>query len=576
MPKSQAIAFFEEISKNNKLAQEVEKVAGGKTSNETKAKELLSLAKDHGFNFTKEEAVSAQVELKKSLLPEEMLEVSGGKLELKSSVMAAVMLLGLGVGGATVSHMEASAMDGKRAYEVQGISPNDIWSVEEGDGSVVTRGIGRTVVHGDGPSTITGHGLTTVVGNGPIDSSGGGDIESNGKGNIKSNGDGHIDSRGNGNIESNGNGSIESNGGGNIESNGDANIVSNGDGDIESNGDGNIESNGGGNIVSNGDGRINSYGDGRVDVFGNGRKYIYGNGMTTAANKGPIRISRPDDLNNMLIDVSVPDTETNRRNVVINEAEVVTINDVQKTNINCACPVSRGDSTVTFKDDKSVKVDSINLTRVTGPGNTFVSGPGKTLVKGGGTTIVSNAGRAVVRDDVSADIEGDGDILVRGSGDITSTGSGEITSAGSGAIRILPPGARSSDDSADISVSEPSEDTKLRNVTVHNGENVLVVRAQKVTVAKGCANVIAFPGTTMRTQNGDTFTLGATREETIDNLIPDQQELPQELRRRHRRNRNINDPRLQSFLAFTMQQFDISAEELRDYLGKTFCPLHIK
>ena len=43
MPKSQAIAFFEEISKNNKLAQEVEKVVGGNNSDEAKAKELLSL-----------------------------------------------------------------------------------------------------------------------------------------------------------------------------------------------------------------------------------------------------------------------------------------------------------------------------------------------------------------------------------------------------------------------------------------------------------------------------------------------------------------------------------------------------
>ena len=45
MSKSQAIAFFEEISKNQQLAKDVEKVVREKNSDEAKAKELLSLAK---------------------------------------------------------------------------------------------------------------------------------------------------------------------------------------------------------------------------------------------------------------------------------------------------------------------------------------------------------------------------------------------------------------------------------------------------------------------------------------------------------------------------------------------------
>ena len=110
MSKKQAIAFFEEISKNQQLAQEVERVVEGKDSDEAKAKELISLAQRYNFNFTPEEAAEAQVELKKPLSPEEMLEVSGGKLNLKSSVMAAAMLLGLGATGATLHNMEASAM----------------------------------------------------------------------------------------------------------------------------------------------------------------------------------------------------------------------------------------------------------------------------------------------------------------------------------------------------------------------------------------------------------------------------------------------------------------------------------
>ena len=110
MSKSQAIAFFEEISKNNKLAKAVEKVVGEKTSDEAKAKELISLAQKYNFNFTPEEAAGVQGELKKPLSPEEMLEVSGGKLNLKSSIMAMALLAGLGVGGAAMTSMNASAM----------------------------------------------------------------------------------------------------------------------------------------------------------------------------------------------------------------------------------------------------------------------------------------------------------------------------------------------------------------------------------------------------------------------------------------------------------------------------------
>ncbi len=109
MSKSQAIAFFEEISKNQQLAQEVEKVVGGKDSDEAKAKELLALAKQHNFNFTKEEAVNVQGTFKTSLSPEEMLEVSGGAA-IKSSIMALTLLAGLGVGGAALTNIETSAM----------------------------------------------------------------------------------------------------------------------------------------------------------------------------------------------------------------------------------------------------------------------------------------------------------------------------------------------------------------------------------------------------------------------------------------------------------------------------------
>ncbi len=110
MSKEQAIAFFEEISKNKQLAKEVEKVAEKKTSDEAKAKELISLAQKHKFIFTQEEAADAQVTLKKSLSPEKLLEVSGGAGSLKSSLMALTLLASLGGGGLHMPNMEASAM----------------------------------------------------------------------------------------------------------------------------------------------------------------------------------------------------------------------------------------------------------------------------------------------------------------------------------------------------------------------------------------------------------------------------------------------------------------------------------
>lgn len=116
MSKSQAIAFFEEISRNKQLAKEIEKVVGEKTSDEAKSKKLISLANKHGFNFTQDEAAAAQVELKKSLSAKDMLEVSGGDA-VKSSVMAMALLACLGGGVSTLPTIETSAM--KPHYQSQ-------------------------------------------------------------------------------------------------------------------------------------------------------------------------------------------------------------------------------------------------------------------------------------------------------------------------------------------------------------------------------------------------------------------------------------------------------------------------
>ncbi len=116
MSKSPVIAFLEEIANNKQLAEDVEKVVGGKDSVESKTKELLSLAKKHHFNFTQEDVASIQgakrpkISLNTKLSSDGLDEVSGGKGSLKSSLMAFTLLTGLGVGGAALSSMEASAM----------------------------------------------------------------------------------------------------------------------------------------------------------------------------------------------------------------------------------------------------------------------------------------------------------------------------------------------------------------------------------------------------------------------------------------------------------------------------------
>ena len=106
MSKSQTTSFLEEISKNKHLAKEIEKVVGGNNSNETKAKELLSLAYKYGFNFTKEEIQS----IKGTFLFEKLNEVIGGKGAIKSSFLAMTLLAGLAIGGAALSNTETIAI----------------------------------------------------------------------------------------------------------------------------------------------------------------------------------------------------------------------------------------------------------------------------------------------------------------------------------------------------------------------------------------------------------------------------------------------------------------------------------
>ena len=744
MSKSQSIAFFEEISKNKQLAQEVDKIVGGKNSDETKAKELISLAKEHGFNFTQKEAASAQGELKKSLSPEELLEVSGGKGSFKSSLMAMALLAGLGVVGAAMPSMEASAMDGDNHQEIQ-VPGGQAAEQQEGNAQPEQQQQGSrdgdvnvdADIADDVDSTYARLSDREAVAQAYREESyerwsdssrrafaerfraNGGVVDES----VLSDYTDAIDLaeqayreesyeslserladgdralaervRANGGVvdesvlsdytdavdlaarEAAAQAERQQQGARDGEVTVDADIAVTRVPDDEQNEhqieirdqqtvyDANLSYNyvnlylyyfpywrqseiideltrqiqqpdttrsfglpddlpgdRPDDLPENLMNQIRSSAQsvcctGRFDtnfltarvslakwLFDHGYYSNYSPGSTDTSYcldeqarrvEGAMEyfVDRANHYN--LADLAGTVAPTFARfadgyralaervrangdvvdesflseliefheeyrntgfdfddavNLAVREAEEQAWREAEEqarreaqrereieslekrlARLRAMRPAQQNDlgapqmiqarenqrieagpSTHIYSfSDNELYHEGAGHATIAGTGDTTVSGPGKTFVKGCGTTFVSNAGRAVVRDAVSADIEGDGDILARGSGNITSFGSGEI--------RIMPSDALTYDDSAAISVSKPSEDTKLRNVTVHSGENVTVVRAKKVTVTKGCANVTAFPGTTMRTRDGTKFTLGATREETINNIL---------------------------------------------------------
>ena len=95
MSKEQVKGFFEALLKDKQLAEEVKEVVGGQATNQEKAKELLSLAKAHNFNFTEDE-------LKMSLSVEDLADVSGGMFSwslLSRLGLSFLNMLGMGSGG---------------------------------------------------------------------------------------------------------------------------------------------------------------------------------------------------------------------------------------------------------------------------------------------------------------------------------------------------------------------------------------------------------------------------------------------------------------------------------------------
>ena len=562
MSKSQAIAFFEEISKNNKLAKEVEKVVGGKKSDEAKAKELISLAKKYNFNFTQKEAASAQSSLKKSLSPEEMLEVSGGKCGLKSSFMAMALLAGLGVGGAAMFSTEASAKEGGQQQEIQvpggqagadrqegnaqpeqqeGADPAATQQQENAEqplvvrsGTVVQDGAGDTVVHGGGRTFIEGRGAVDVSGDGAL-----------------------------------------------VSVNGEREVFI------------------GGDVKSS----VLVAGARPTLVFGAGAAWINRPGGREPGQAAEIFVAAARQLTPEQLQQMNPGLDPHQqprvclpRDVRVNDGGLVEINNAQQTNINTINPVTHtapggsirvtgnalvttegvnhitagGDSHILSFSRHEIEQQGLGGVRIDPVGDaadivvggtfpTSLFGRNVTIEKSNAVTVngafslAINAdciGGLTVSSDAAINARGANRIIADAKTYVNSTSSHLLTHAGAGAVVI---------DGGAISTSDTSLEQLERDVTVTSANSVTVN-----------------PGITICTQNGNEFTMGATRDETIESLIPDQQELSLEFRRRHRRNQTVDNARLQNFLAWTMEHFDISPSELRDFLDKSFVLPHLK
>ena len=97
MSKEQAKEFFYEVAKNKELAEKVNQLMDSAANKEAIAEKLISVAKEHGFNFTKEEAGLAQSDFKIPLSEDELADVSGGLFGTAAAALALVLSVFAGV-----------------------------------------------------------------------------------------------------------------------------------------------------------------------------------------------------------------------------------------------------------------------------------------------------------------------------------------------------------------------------------------------------------------------------------------------------------------------------------------------
>ncbi len=648
MSKSHSIAFFEEISKNKQLAQEVEKVVGGKNSDEAKAKELISLAKEHGFNFTQKEAASAQGELKKSLSPEELLEVSGGKGGFKSSLMAMALLAGLGVGGAAMSSMEASAMDGDNHQEIQVPGGQAEAGRQEGNAQPGQQQQGADGIHEQ-----------------PEQQQQGAEGNHEQPGQQQQGAEGHQEQPGQQNAPAQAeqqqqwvfDGWHTVDAGHYIGVQGPGGLLVTGDsGRVEVASDREVHVNGPGqrgvfvhgdrevHVTGPGQQTVHIHGDRPTTVFGGGKTDVLGSGLSLVMGSGGVEIARPGgrtvgELPEIFVAPPVlqnPDRGPQEapvyapRNVFLNEVGTAIITGAQQAYINCPCDVTHSapggnlrvtgntmitteginhitageDSHITsfsqhevehqgmggvridpFGDSadiligaaagdgvvgRDVTIENANAVAVNGAVSLAVTAVGNGGINiSSDATVTHSADRGQINVTGGAVINADGPNRINAyeGTTIASTSANLLTHDGDGGVVI---------DGGSIEVSGSSLEQVERDVTVNMANSVTVAMANSVTVSSG---------TTMRTQNGTEFTMGATREETIDLAIEEDnfnreseraangleqifnsntteaQETPV-----HRSNLHFNNPRLKNVLVWAMERFGLTGQDLVDFV----------
>ncbi len=116
MSKEQAKEFFYEVAKNKELAERVSQLLGGTASKEAVAEKLISVANEHGFNFTKEEAAIAQSDFKIPLSEDELADVSGG-WGFSWLVAPVLSLFSAFLGGTESQPQHSVAMDSPTAVQ---------------------------------------------------------------------------------------------------------------------------------------------------------------------------------------------------------------------------------------------------------------------------------------------------------------------------------------------------------------------------------------------------------------------------------------------------------------------------
>ncbi len=224
-------------------------------------------------------------------------------------------------------------------------------------------------------------------------------------------------------------------------------------------------------------------GGGFTQVNGNGHTWVRGNGVTWVDGTGSTRVFGTGG--------TVVDGSGETR---VNGNGVTQVNGAGGTSVS-------GNGPTVVAGYGETRVNGNGVTQVDGAGTTWVRGTSTTLVSGNGPTRVGGTGPTWVDGNGMLTVTGDAPITANGANVVNagefstvfSTSSNNFIHNGSGGGTI---------DCGNIEFSGFTEDRSTRDVTV-----------------KGANSLTVAPGVPVRGQNGTAFTMGATREETLNSIF---------------------------------------------------------